>query len=161
MMDKKEFLALLYIKTSGDFGELQTIGVSVNYNLKTVRKEDIKEDLIRIATLAGSSLKKTSVVASQEPFPHGFVDLFFENEILVRYSFTATKAVAYKDWRLYLTNAEAYLRENKDTLEILAAKPESKPTLYSVQELAEGMTEKAISEANEAEITNIVEELLG
>jgi hypothetical protein len=159
MTNEKEILALLYVKNSGKFGTLQTIGVSVNYDLETVKKEEVQKDLICIATIAGSKIRSTSVVASNAPFPHGFVDLFFENDVLVRYSFTATKATGYKDWRLYLTDAESYFREGNDTLEILVAKPESTPGVYAVQDFAKETEKMEVCERDKVEIANVVEKL--
>ena len=86
--------------------------------------------------------------------------MFFENDVLVRYSFTATKAKEYKDWRLYLTDAESYFREGNDTLEILVAKPESKPDVYSVQDFAKETEQMEVCSSDKAELANVVEKLL-
>ena len=159
-MQKQELAALLYVKNSNQFGTLQTIGVSVNYAINQFKKQAVKEDLLCIATLVGKRLKQTSVTASNLPFPHGFVDLFFENDILVRYAFTATNAGEYKDWRLYLTDVEAYLRENRDVLEILVAKPESKPSEHYVKDFAKEWKNTEWFTLDEEDIENIVNQIV-
>ena len=159
-MQKQELSALLYVKNSEKFGLLQTIGVSVNYAMNQFDKQAVKEDLLCIATLVGKRLKQTSVTNSSMPFPHGFVDLFFENNVLVRYAFTATNADAYKDWRLYLTDVEAYLREGREVLEILVAKPESKPTEHLVKDFAKETKNAELFTADEEVINDIVNQIL-
>jgi hypothetical protein len=161
MIGEQQLAALIYVKNSGQFGTLQTVGVSVNYKIETVNKTDITKDLARIVALVGSGIKQASVVSSQTPFPHGFVDLFFENDVLVRYSFTATGATAYKDWRLYLTDAEVYLREGKTALEALVAKPESKPDEYLVETFANQTQETPILDMENPQLLRIVDELIG
>lgn len=128
MRTETDFLALFHFIQSEKFGKLQTINVTVNAQ----DQDTIRADLERIIRLAGGEIKRYSVVGSANPFFHAALDLFFDNQILVRYVYTQAPSQTFKDWRLYLTGAEVYHRGGSDVIECKKAVPEAKTDTYAV-----------------------------
>ena len=155
MRNEKDFFALMNVKQTAKFGALQTINVTVNRAV--MDKTDIYTDIERIAKLAGGGVKRYSVVGSEKPFPHGSIDMFFENEVLARYVYTQTPTEAFVDWRLYLTGAEVHLREGSGVIESKKAVPEAEIDKESVDDYETEIV-SALSAVDIQTIKNVVKE---
>lgn len=128
MCSDKDFLALFHFIQSKKFGKLQTINVTVNAQ----NQDEMRADLESIVRLVSGEIKRYSLVGSAKPFFHASLDLFFDNQILVRYVYTQAPSQTFKDWRLYLTGAELYFRGGSDVIECKKAVPEAKTDTYAV-----------------------------
>lgn len=157
MRDKQTFLALINVKRTDKFGKLQTMNVTVNRN--ATDKTEIKSDVEWIVKLAGSSIKRYSVVGNIAPFPHGSLDIFFENEVLARYVYTQTSAEAFADWRLYMTGAEVHLREGCGVIESKRAVPEAETDRENVDGYLKEIEDIPLSPSDREAIESMIAEI--
>ena len=92
---------------NGEAGEVQAVAATANYN-KTELKQKVSADLAFLCALIGSPVYKYKVDISNEEYLHGFINAFFENGAVLRYTLTSSPLKNRAEISVFCPQANVY-----------------------------------------------------